>query len=175
MQHEQSPGGRAEQAAGSRTTSRERVISRAPNERGWNAYCRYFVKCVCGIEWVVGPVPVARRLECTGLNEYRKIDLLAGSCHSLARAKHREQRAAAVGQERLVRVCAHKIPHVACCNARAAGCGVESTMRERSRSAWLAARCHATAPPQSWPTKWKRVAPRASAIRSTSSQRSGIL
>eukprot|EP00964_Phaeocystis_antarctica_P027925 scaffold15744_cov69-Phaeocystis_antarctica.AAC.2 len=74
---------------------------------------RYFVTSVCGIEWVVGPVPVARRLECTGLSEYRKIGLLAGSCHSLARAKYREQRAAAVGQERLVRVGAHKIPHVA--------------------------------------------------------------
>ena len=50
----------------------------------------------------------------------------------------------------------------------ALGWGVDSDVMVARRSGWLAARAHATAPPQSWPTTWNRSAPAASASASTS-------
>ena len=47
--------------------------------------------------------------------------------------------------------------------AIAAGWGVASEVTVSSRSGCHAAALHATAPPQSWPTTWKRSTPAASA------------
>ena len=50
----------------------------------------------------------------------------------------------------------------------ARGCGVEATVRVRSRRPWAMPSCQATPPPQSWPTTWKVSRPAASASASTS-------
>ena len=55
---------------------------------------------------------------------------------------------------------------------RAAGWGVESTVTDATRSGWLPASSHATAPPQSWPTTWARSTPAASSSASTSASSS---
>ncbi len=54
----------------------------------------------------------------------------------------------------------------------AAGWGVESAVTDATRSGWLAASSHATAPPQSWPTTCARSTPAASSSASTSASSS---
>ena len=52
--------------------------------------------------------------------------------------------------------CAAPGPRARIAQAIARWCGVESTVRLRSRSGWRSAKAHATDPPQSWPTRCTR-------------------
>lgn len=55
----------------------------------------------------------------------------------------------------------------------APGCGVDATVSVRTRSGCAAATAHATAPPQSWPSRSNRSAPAASARARTSPTSAG--
>ena len=120
-----------------------------------------------GRQPLVGAIPGERGFERLGIAQHGKMFLERGRGHALAEQAVaqaarivRQQQLAGLGLEERAVMARAMLLVAVFLQQRAAerlGCGRDRMVSEASRSGCVPATPHDTCPPQSWPTRWKRL------------------